>query len=103
MKNLPIFWKIFTIVIILVGLTLGLGAYFVMSTRNSIIDSNLSTLQLQAEGNADSFSNFMQGYIYLTDFLSNDANVIGVYTNANDENTWLLNCLKVLPRVIKMS
>ncbi|HOA16699.1 MAG TPA: methyl-accepting chemotaxis protein [Fervidobacterium sp.] len=101
MKNLPIFWKIFTIVIILVVLTLGLGAYFVMSTRNSTIDSNLNTLQLQAEDNADSFSNFMQGYIYLADFLSNDANVIGVYTDANDESTWLLKLFESITKSYK--
>ncbi len=101
MRNLPIFWKIFVLVSVLIVLTVGLGAYFVMSARNSTIDSNLSTLQLQAEGNADSFSNFMQGYIYLADFLSNDANVIGVYTNANDESTWLLKLFESITKSYK--
>ncbi|HPZ18517.1 MAG TPA: methyl-accepting chemotaxis protein [Fervidobacterium sp.] len=87
MKNLPVFWKIFIVVIILIAFMVGLGTYFVMNTRNSIISSTMNTLQIEAENNADVFANFIQGYTQLVDLLTRQSSVVNIYENEVDEES----------------
>lgn len=84
------FAKILVVVAILIGSTIAVDWYLVTYSKNTIISFTSESLEQQAVSNQDSFSSFLQGYIYLADFLSHDANVVGVYKNEYGEEVWML-------------
>jgi len=104
MKNWSFLWKILLVVILLTGALVVVGVISVLVLRSSIISDTMAHLKTMADGNADSFLNFISGYTQLIDFLSNDANVKGVYKNEYGEEEWMKklfhSILKSYPNVM---
>jgi len=98
MKNLPIFWKITIISIILVIFMVAIGVLAVVQLRSKTVQKTEQNLQSLAGNSAGEFWNFIQGHAQLIDFLSKEANVTGVFKNENNEEEWMM---KLFDKVIK--
>ncbi|MEN3042772.1 MAG: methyl-accepting chemotaxis protein, partial [Fervidobacterium sp.] len=75
MKNVPIFWKITLISIVLIIFMVGIGVLAVVQLRNKTISKTEQNLKSLAENSAGEFWNFIQGHAQLVDLLSKEANV----------------------------
>ncbi|ODN30925.1 methyl-accepting chemotaxis protein [Fervidobacterium thailandense] len=104
MKNWSFLWKISFIAFMLTGALVVVGVISVLMLRSSIISDTMTNLKSMADGSADSLQNFLSGYTQLVDFLSNDANVKGVYKNEYGEEEWMKklfhSVLKSYPNVM---
>ncbi|MEN3042678.1 MAG: methyl-accepting chemotaxis protein, partial [Fervidobacterium sp.] len=98
MKNVPIFWKITLISIVLIIFMVGIGVLAVVQLRNKTISKTEQNLKSLAENSAGEFWNFIQGHAQLVDLLSKEANVTGVFKNESNEEEWMK---KLFDKVIK--
>lgn len=72
MKNLPVFWKIMILVLILgAGITF-VGTLSMITIRSKILEHTDMNLLTQSEGSADALWNFLQAHTQLVDLLSRD-------------------------------
>ncbi len=96
MKNLKVTGKILIIVGLFVVVFLILGIYSVLEFRNELKQNTQGALISQASANAEALNTFLSGYIQLVDFLSEEANVKGVYKNEHEEEVWMIKLFKTI-------
>jgi len=89
MRNMGIFQKIMVIVAGFMLVMAGVWLYLTFSLRSNIIEKTKQNLQDLAENSGDVLSTFLEGHVMLIELLSNDANVLGVYKNENEEDVWM--------------
>ncbi len=89
MRNMGIFQKIMVIAAGFMLVMAGVWLYLTFSLRSNIIEKTKQNLQGLAENSGDVLSTFLEGHVMLIELLSNDANVLGVYKNENEEDVWM--------------
>ncbi|KHC93961.1 methyl-accepting chemotaxis sensory transducer with Cache sensor [Thermotoga sp. Mc24] len=105
MKNLPVFWKIMILVLILgAGITF-VGTLSMITIRSKILEHTDMNLLIQSEGSADALWNFLQAHIQLVDLLSRDESVINLHsdeTKEEDVRSLFERVLKSYPNVMNV-
>ena len=94
MKNLPVFWKIFLSILLIIVVLVGVSTYFILDKRAHVMKSSEDTLLSQAVNSADIFWNFIRGYTQLADLLASNENVKGAFENANNEEEWMIKLFR---------
>ncbi|AEH51542.1 methyl-accepting chemotaxis protein [Pseudothermotoga thermarum] len=96
MRNLKMAGKVLVVITFFVATFLIVGFYFVQEFRSKLKENVQKSLLVQASTNAETLDTFILSYKQLVDFLSEEANVKGVYRNINEEDKQLLKFFKAL-------
>lgn len=98
MKDLPIFLKAITLVLLLVIPMIFVGIFSALQLRESVATKTMENLRVIAQDSADNLKTFIDGYTFLASFLANDPVVKGLFRNENNEESEIY---KLFERVIK--